>query len=85
LLEYAALVVSKAHKRETMSNSRMFTGYILVATFDRRTTYFGPFPTEQRALEYCMALSIEKNGEVMAEIKELTVPHAMHVFVETQY
>jgi len=60
------------------TQSRIYIGYVIVTN---QGDYIGPFASEVRAQEYMRSFPADWKGE----IKNLTLPHALRVYVETQY
>lgn len=64
--------------------SRIYVGYVIkVVPRSGEAQYHGPFATQSRAEEY--ALSFPTDISFTHTIEELIIPHAMHVYIETQY
>lgn len=69
------------------TQTRILVGCILRASMkDGTTDYIGPFASEYRASQYRDAMQKDMADIVGSiEIEDLTIPHALHVYVETQY
>lgn len=65
-----------------MSNSRIYTGYLIECKDEKgKVHHVGPFATDRRAEDYLLSCPVEWDKKVIP----LTIPHALHVFVETHY